>query len=104
MKIKQLLDIATDKNRLFSISDYIDFCLRYLEFIKDNLQAVIVSRNENNYRFFQYKEDGTYNVSRPINANLMLSYQAIEQGRHKFLLLMKNIREQDSDTNDESTP
>lgn len=98
MNIKQLIDIATDKSRFLSISDYIDFCLRYLEFIKDNLQAVIVSRNENHYRFFQYGKDGTYNVTRPINANIMLPYEKVEQERNNILLLIRNIREYESDT------
>ena len=67
MKLKALVGIATNKDRFLSIANYSDFCSKYLEFIQSNLQAVIVSRNENNYRFFQYKKDGTYNVTRPIN-------------------------------------
>lgn len=98
MTLKQLVDIATDKNRFLSIADYIDFCLNYLEFVKNGLQAVIVSRNENNYRFFQYGKDGTYNVTRPINANIMLSYETVEQEKDNIFLLIGNIREYESDT------
>jgi len=65
-------DKFESQEKFQSISDYTDFCLRYLEFIQTELQAVIVSRNENHYRFFQYKKNGTYNVTRPINSNLML--------------------------------
>ena len=72
MNLNKLVAGACDKKRFIQISDYIDFALGYLEFIKTNLQAVIVSRNENHYQFFQYKKDGTYNVTRPINSNLII--------------------------------
>ena len=71
MNLNKIVSIAIDKEQFQSIADYTDFCLQYLEFIKTNLQAVIVSRNENNYRFFQYKEDGTYNITRPINSRVV---------------------------------
>jgi len=96
MKLKSILNIATDKNKFQSIADYADFCLNYLEFIKTNLQAVIVSRNENHYRFFQYKKDGTYNVTRPINSNLMLSYENFESNQNKFIHLLLNIKSKES--------
>ncbi len=92
MTLKRLISRATNKNKFQSISDYADFCFLYLEFIKTQLQAVIVSRNENHYRFFQYKKDGTYNVTRPINSNLMLSYEDFEAGHKRFLKILKNIK------------
>jgi hypothetical protein len=54
MNLSELVETASDKKRFLKISDYADFGLRYLEFITTNLQAVIVSRNEHHYRFFQY--------------------------------------------------
>ena len=72
MKLKQLVKRASNKENFSCLKNYAEFSQLYLEFINSNLQAVIVSRNENNYRFFQYKKDGTYNVTRPINSNLML--------------------------------
>jgi len=93
MKLKTLVKWATDKERFEEIDDYSTFCLNYLEFIQSNLQAVIVSRNENNYRFFQYREDGTYNVTRPINSELMLSLKDVENNRERFLDLLHNIRD-----------
>ncbi|GAK61083.1 hypothetical protein U27_00981 [Candidatus Vecturithrix granuli] len=79
MTVQQLLTIATNKTQFQSLADYAEYGLRYLEFIKTHLQAVIVSQNEQNYRFFQYKKDGTFNVTRRINANLMLSFEEFEQ-------------------------
>ena len=61
MKLRMLVSTACDKESFMRIEDYIHFALYYLEFIKTNLQAVIVSRNEHHYQFFQYKDDGTYN-------------------------------------------
>ena len=63
MNLKNIIKRATNKEKFLSISDYADFCLIYLEFIKTKLQAVIVSQNETHYRFFQYQQDGTYNVT-----------------------------------------
>jgi len=96
MKLKSILNIATDKHKFQSIADYAKFCLNYLEFIKTNLQAVIVSQNENHYRFFQYKKDGAYNVTRPINSNLMLSYENFESNQNKFIHLLLNIKSKES--------
>jgi len=96
MNLENIVNIATNKDKFQSISDYTDFCLNYLEFIKTKLQAVIVSRNENNYRFFQYKKDGTYNVTRPVNSNLMLSIESFDSNRNKFLSILKNVKSKES--------
>jgi hypothetical protein len=98
VNLHELVEIASDKENFLKISDYVDFGLRYLEFIKTNLQAVIVSRNEHHYRFFQYKEDGTFNVTRPINSNLMLGLEEFEDRRKNFALLLKNIKDEGLDT------
>ncbi|OQY13656.1 MAG: hypothetical protein B6I31_00785 [Desulfobacteraceae bacterium 4572_19] len=92
MNLKNIIATVTNKNKFLSIADYSDFCLTYLEFIQTKLQAVIVSRNENNYRFFQYKKDGTYNVTRPVNSNLMLSLEVFDSNRQKFLDILNNIK------------
>ena len=52
MNLLQLVEWAKDKNRFQTIEDYSVFCKEYLSFIFDGLQAVIVSQNENHYRFF----------------------------------------------------
>ncbi|MCP4353989.1 MAG: hypothetical protein GY795_51745 [Desulfobacterales bacterium] len=96
MNLETIVSIATNKNKFHSIKNYSDFCLNYLQFIKTNLQAVIVSKNENNYRFFQYKEDGTYNVTRPINSNLMLSFEDFDSNRKQFSSVLKNIKSKTS--------
>lgn len=98
MNLNELLNHALNKENFITIEDYLDFSKYYLEFIKKNLQAVIVSKNENHYQFFQYKEDGTYNVTRPINSNLLYSLEEFETSSIKFIELVSNIREQEFDT------
>ena len=66
MSLQTLVDIARDKTNFLDLSDYVDFGRRYLDFASDGLQAVIVSQDENHYRFFQYKEDSHFNISRPL--------------------------------------
>lgn len=72
MNLNELVAHALNKENFTAVEDYLDFPKYYLEFIKENLQAVIVSNNENHYQFFQYKKDGTFNVTRPINSNLLI--------------------------------
>lgn len=93
MTLDSLVKHVLDKDNFLTVEDYLNFPKNYLEFIKDNLQAVIVSRNENNYQFFQYKNDGTFNVSRPINSNLLYSLEEFESSSNDFLNLLNNIRD-----------
>lgn len=93
MKLSQLILWAQDKNNFLSTDSYSDFCEKYLTFIFDGLQAVIVSQNENNYRFFQYREDGNFNISRPINSELMIYIEDFQTARHDFNYAIQHIRE-----------
>jgi hypothetical protein len=103
MNLKELVRFASNKENFLTIADYIDFTFHYLEFIKTNLQAVIVSRNENHYRFFQYKEDGTFNVTRPINSLLMLGFENFESGKNQFNDLLQNIKDHAVNTTENRT-
>ena len=98
MNLEKLVSIACNKDYFRDIDRYCDFAKTYLEFIKDNLQAVIVSRNENNYQFFQYKDDGTYNVTRPINSKLMYSLEEMEAAINPFNEILLDIQNEDGST------
>ena len=98
MKLDKLVEHVLDKDNFLTIEDYLQFPKLYLEFIKRDLQAVIVSKNENHYQFFQYKEDGTYNVTRPINSNLLYSFEEFESLSDDFKSLIENIRDKELDT------
>ncbi|MFZ5973840.1 MAG: hypothetical protein ACOYU3_00330 [Bacillota bacterium] len=93
MTLSQLLEWAKNKTRFSSINDYTNFCQEYLAFIYDGLQAVIISQNENEYRFFQYKEDGYYNTTRPINSKLMFSINEFLEAKNNFVYALAHIRE-----------
>lgn len=71
MNLTSLVNHATDKKHFQTLQDYINFCQKYLQFIETGLQARIVSQNENHYQFYQYRDDGSYNITRPVNTLLM---------------------------------
>ena len=102
MNLEKLVSIACNKDYFRDIDRYCDFAKAYLEFIKGNLQAVIVSRNENNYQFFQYKDDGTYNVTRPINSKLMYSLEDMEAVIDPFKRILLDIQGENDSTDSSS--
>lgn len=91
MSISPLVDFAADKTNFQTIKDYIEFSKRYLEFLANanSLQAVIVSQNEQHYRFFQYKLDGHYNITRPINSELFMSVKEIDALDKELVRIIK---------------
>lgn len=92
MSLKELVKTAQNKQNFEKLDGYIDFARRFLDFIGDarNRQAEIVSQNETHYRFWQYREDGHHNVTRPINSKLMIAASQSQVLSRKFL---KTLRE-----------
>jgi len=92
MSLKKLVAFASDKRNFAKIEDYINFTRRYLDFVfvNKNLQARIVSQNEQHYQFFQYKGDGHFNITRPINSRLMLTAQESSRLAREFLDTLDN--------------
>lgn len=95
--ILRLADHATELGVFNSIDAYAGFCWQYLEYIHDNLQAVIVARNETNYRFFQYDETADYAISRPINSDLMYGVDEFDEMYTLFRQSLKHVREIEDD-------
>ena len=93
MNLSNLINVATNKQNFLSVSDYIEFCKTYLAFVATGLQAVIVSQNENHYRFYQYKEDGQFNITRPINSRLVYSYNDLAKIEKEFPKILSSIRD-----------
>ncbi len=93
MTIKQLVEYAIDKSKFQDLAGYINFCNDYLNYIKDNLQAIIVSQNENNYNFYQYNKEANFQITRPINTNLMISANKFEKSSIEYLKILKNIKD-----------
>ena len=93
MSLTQLVNHATNKERFNSIEDYIDFCTRYLEYVDTGLQARIISQNESHYQFFQYKQEGSFNITRPINSALMYDANSFEQAAQQFNSTLEQLRD-----------
>jgi len=93
MSLSNLVDHATDKERFHTVENYIDFCARYLEYVETGLQARIVSQNESHYQFFQYKQDGSFNITRPINSRLMYDADGFSQAARQFRLTLEQLRD-----------
>lgn len=101
MTITELVEKACDKGRFLKPTHYINFAKEYLEYITDNLQAVIVSKNENHYRFFQYNEEASFNVTRPITSRLMYNFEDFEKQSAEFLKTLIDVEANDSRENRE---
>lgn len=90
MSLEDLVSFASNKTNFASLESYIDFCKRYLEFTVTGLQATIVSQNEPDYRFYQYRAEGHYNITRPLNSRLLYSEQNLT-GLDDFITILTNI-------------
>jgi hypothetical protein len=93
MSLSTLISAATNKQNFLSVSDYIEFCKTYLAFVTTGLQAVIVSQNENHYRFYQYKENGYFNITRPINSRLMYGSDDLATIEKAFPKVLTSVRD-----------
>jgi len=93
VSLESLVAFASDKRNFQAISNYIEFSTRYLDFAAEGLQAVIISQNENHYQFYQYRQDGHFNITRPLNAHLM--YDAADSAKLTRELpdILRNIRD-----------
>ena len=98
MNLKQLVNKAKDKSSFADLNAFITFCGEYLNYTNDHLQAVIVSQNENHYQFFQYKKEGNFQITRPINSNLMYRAQEFPKVAKEFLKILRNIKTIDGKT------
>lgn len=93
----EIMSWVSQKERFERIENYIEFSKYYLEFITTELQAEIVAKNENNYSFFQYRRDGEYNITRPVNGELFLALSDYENIAESFEYTLENIRDIKSD-------
>lgn len=93
MNLTDIVKSAVRKENFTELKSYIEFTKSFLEFIPEHLQAVIVSQNENHYRFFQFNEDGFYNISRPINSDLFYGFDEIEKIVAQFPKILSSVRE-----------
>ncbi len=93
MNIQTLVSKALNKTNFITLQNFIDFTKEYLDFISHHLQAVIVSQNEHHYNFYQYDETGNFQITRPINADLMYNANTFELAIKKYMELLPNLRD-----------
>ncbi len=94
MKLAELVAFACTKENFQTVEDYVNFFEEFATFaVAGNVQAVIVAQNAHHYQFVQYKEDGHYNVTRPINSNLWYSAENIDKVRTAFPEVLANARD-----------
>jgi hypothetical protein len=90
--LHKIVNKAKDKSNFTNLKAYISFCDEYLKYISENLQAIIISQNENHYRFYQYKKEGNFQITRPINSNLMFDTKEFTNVSNEFLKILKTIK------------
>jgi hypothetical protein len=101
MTLQELVRVASNKTNFTTLASFADFCSGFLDFIgtQGNLQAEIVSRNETHYRFLQFKGDGSFNVTRPLNYNLLYSKKEAVAAIRQFLKILTAVRKSDTPSN-----
>jgi hypothetical protein len=90
--LQQLVNKAKDKSNFKDLNGFIAFCTKYLTYIRENLQAIIVSQNENHYCFYQYGKSGNFQITRPINTNLMYDATMFSKTSKEFLKILKSVK------------
>ncbi|MHB1276354.1 MAG: hypothetical protein ACYC0D_10735 [Candidatus Humimicrobiaceae bacterium] len=93
MKLTEITRIVTDKSNFKVLKDFLNFTETYLGYIESNLQAVIISQNENHYQFYQYGSDGDYQITRPVNSHLMYKINDFIQLKDYFVTIIKNSKD-----------
>lgn len=85
---------AASKPNFATVANYLSFAQRFLDFTGDkkNIQAEIVSRNENHYQFLQWKKDGDFNVTRPLNGHLLYSAAQFPAAAKAFQTLITSAK------------
>ncbi len=94
MSLKKLRGRVVDKHTFSDLDGYLTFCDDFLAHIGDsgNIQADIVSKNETQYHFLQYKQDGNYQVTRPFNSTLLLQSNEFRQVSKNFRSILKSVK------------
>ncbi|MEI6786455.1 MAG: hypothetical protein WCQ21_36730, partial [Verrucomicrobiota bacterium] len=99
--MQELVKVASRKENFREIAHYVEFCRTFLDFIATpgNLQAEIVSRNETQYRFLQFKADGSFSVTRPLNYNLLYSSKEAAVAIKQFRKVLPDVKKLDTPAN-----
>jgi hypothetical protein len=102
MSLGDLVKTASNKENFTELQDYVEFCQEFLAFIAvpGAIQAEIVSRNENHYRFLQFK-NADFSISRPLNSRLFYTNKAATNRLARFLKVIADVKGMDTPANRE---
>ena len=94
MTLTELVKLASNKTNFTDLSDYIEFGQAFWDFTAKPgaIQAEIVSRNETQYRFLHFKEDGSFNITRPLNYNLLYPGKTAKTKIKRFLGVLDDVK------------
>jgi hypothetical protein len=97
MTLDDLVLTASRKENFTQLQDYLAFCREFLDFIErpGAIQAEIVSRNENHYRFIQFK-NADFTVSRPSNSKLLYKSKDAKVCLSQFIKVITNLKRNDN--------
>jgi hypothetical protein len=102
MTLGSLVKTASNKKNFTELQHYVEICREFLEFIAvpGAIQAEIVSRNENHYRFIQFK-NAEFSITRPLNSKLFYTNKAAKNHLAKFLKIITDVKSMDTPGNRE---
>lgn len=97
MKLDALVRQASRKENFTELEHYLDFCREFLSFVTTPkaIQAEIVSRNETNYHFIQFK-NAEFSVTRPLNFNLLYTAKEAKTALEKFQKILPVLKANDT--------
>jgi len=104
MTLYSLLEKVENNTTTKDLTWFLNIADEYLNFTHfgetstPNIQADIVSQNESNYHFIQYKDDGHHCVTRPINSDIFLKAKEFSIARKIFEDSLPYIKEIKYDT------
>jgi hypothetical protein len=91
-----LLDLQAsvqDKSAFKTLADYAKLCEAFIEFIEKNRPTRIISPTHNNYIFYQYNDEYSYRVTRPLNSDLFLeSGDDFRIAFDRFVSLLRDLK------------
>lgn len=93
MRLFHLASWAKDMSRFQTLDDYSDFCEAYLRFVSNEKQEFFVAQNEPHYIFYRYHAEGNFNITRPINRQLMIPRADFPDAREAFYDALAHIHQ-----------
>lgn len=74
----EVLKATVRDKTVWSLTDYYNFCYNFLTFVDSTHPTRIVSpsRANNHYIFYQYGQETSYRITRPLNTNLFIESSA----------------------------